>query len=583
MTITGKKMRRAWKEKILRSWLHPLLLVSGLSLFLLLLEWAHPYFFLPEDDNRHFFLPLFVHNYRSILSGELPLYNFHQFLGTPLFSMAQSAGLYPPAYLSVFLSTMLFGHFYATMDILVCMHLILGCLGFFALLKSLNLGGRAAFFGALTWPMCSFIMYWSGSWHFISGAAAYFPWMIYFSLKLYEKPKMGNCAGLVIARLLFFSIEVQMFVYAMILEFLTFLAILAIRNIRHEGKSIKGAAGYYAFSYACTLFLSMPLLLPMWHHMTISADRASPMLYEIFTSANIMPLLWLQGLLYYAFIVGPWFGRAAPNWPEVISLYGSFIGYVSLFFVLGCLALCARKAVRKEVGGLVSVFSGLVLLTFLWSAGVLDRILYLLPIINRFRWHFKVILFTDFYLLILAAFGMYLFLTHVSFTKRGKNAIFAAVMLLQFSVFFYLYFSHPQKHVKLRTEQIPVTESLRKDLAGGRVLSVGHKHEQIPLARGICCNNATLWQLYHFAGYSPILPEYNYRATLGLNNNASYDGPPEDLPLKHFRLWGVSHYVVNILEKKTYEDFFRKNGLVVTREDEYRVIYSDRQAYPLFF
>src|SRR5659263_672398 len=57
-------------------------LVFTLLLFFVIIEIRHPYMFL-QDDNRDLGLPNFVHAYRSLMNGEIALFNFHQYLGTP--------------------------------------------------------------------------------------------------------------------------------------------------------------------------------------------------------------------------------------------------------------------------------------------------------------------------------------------------------------------------------------------------------------------------------------------------------------------------------------------------------------------
>ena len=109
-------------------------IIATLSLFFLLLEHKYPYYFL-QDDNRHYFLPLFVHDYRSLLNGEIPFFNFHQLLGTPALAVGLPASLYPFVYLSVFLSKSLWGHYFAAIDILVFLHLIIAGIGLFILLQ----------------------------------------------------------------------------------------------------------------------------------------------------------------------------------------------------------------------------------------------------------------------------------------------------------------------------------------------------------------------------------------------------------------------------------------------------------------
>jgi len=54
---------------------YPLFLTLLTLAMLGVIETLHPYFFL-QDDNRTLFFPLFVDNFKTVLSGEFPLFNF---------------------------------------------------------------------------------------------------------------------------------------------------------------------------------------------------------------------------------------------------------------------------------------------------------------------------------------------------------------------------------------------------------------------------------------------------------------------------------------------------------------------------
>ena len=78
------------------------ILIFVLSFLFIIMEFKHPYYFL-SDDNRTFYLPFFTHNFRAIINGELPFFNFHQNLGISHFSNFQSAIFYPLTYFSMLL------------------------------------------------------------------------------------------------------------------------------------------------------------------------------------------------------------------------------------------------------------------------------------------------------------------------------------------------------------------------------------------------------------------------------------------------------------------------------------------------
>ena len=573
---------------------YPLLLVVVLAVFFLCLEYRYPYYFL-QDDNRNFFMPLFVHSYRSLCEGELPFFNFHQFLGHPLLSSGQSASLYPPVHISLFLSKLFFGHFFAAVDILVCLHLVIAGLGLFGLLKFLKLSDRGAFFGAITWPLTSIIIYTSSAWHHTAVCAAFFPLMLYFSLRLYGSWSTRNFFFLVVIRVLFFYMGyVQLFIYAVFLEALTFLVAGIALKIKGQKRGLPAGLLYYCLSYAATTVLSLPLLLPMWHQMTISATRQSAAAWEVFSSQCIRFSQWLAGLLYAPFTGGPPADIPLEGyWIDSVGQYFSYVGYVSLPAIVFCLVylLKPKKPRNGTVTPYILVFLIMAAVSLLWTTGGLNRLIYIIPILNRFRWHFRINIFTTFYLVVLAAMGLSLFLECVRFSGRAKSVTFTALMVVQICTFFYLYLSSPQKNIPVNPEKIPLKEPRQEALRQGRILSLrysflvpsldgtfGGRH----LANGICCNYATLWELYHVAGYDNFVIKDNYVAALGMNGDASYDGPPEESYINYFRLWGVKWYVVR-KKANVYDGYLTSNGILRRFDDAERTIYYDAHALPFFF
>ncbi len=634
------------KKGFLKSLYYPLLLIGLLLLFISVLENRYAYYFL-HDDNINYSLPLLVHNYRSLLIGELPLYNFHQYLGTELLSCGQPASLYPLIYIAVFLSKFFFGHYFATIEILVLAHLIIGSIGMFVFIKGIGLDDRCAFFGAITWPLSSFIIYVSSSWWHVSGLAAYFPWMIYFALRLLKENSYKNLIALVIVRLLIFYIgHVQFFVYAIIIECLTVFIFLIGFWLKKTIKDLVKTIKYYLFSVIITLLLSFPLFLPMWHLMKISG-RSSRLSYFEFSSGSYPIYSWIVGLVYPFSNVfyeksNTWLSRALP--------YLSHVGYVSLFFIIVCfifILIYFKKICMKRYFGKFSVFlfpfvilGGMTFLiyrwrtrlcvsyvgciflffiiicsifvlicfkriynnrrdfgklslfvyaffilggiVFFWSAGFFNRILYLIPVYNRFRWIFRMNIFTNFYLINLSAIGLYLFLRNIVYSSKNRYLIFWIIIFIEIANFSFLYLSSAQKNFRIRLENIPLEEPLKDKINTGRIISMGYQFEDQYFANGICFDYATLWGLYHFAGYEQLITQETSTACLGLNYIASYEIEKDKFPIDYFRIWGVKWYIVS---KKRIEcsTIFSEYDIQPIFEDDNRIVFFDKKANPLFY
>lgn len=547
----------------------------------LLIELKYPYYFL-QDDNRDFFLPVYVHTYRSLINGEFALYNFHQFLGYPIFSGALSGALYPFTYISVFLSEFLFGHYFATIDIYVLIHLIIGCIGFMFFLRELNLKNYAAFFGAVTWPLSSFIIHASNAWVTVSSVAAIYPWIVCYSIRLFRNYRCKEFVMLLIAKtLLFYTGFHQYFIYIMIFDFLMLLILTLKNTIIKHGELVK-AVKLYALNTFSVFFLILPMLLPVWHSMTLSADRSSKLGFGQFAYSYYDIKQWIKGIFYP-------FGINLGNSNVVIWNMDilSHIGYLTVIFIIICYIWYFKPAENKELKTFRFTFLILGLVSFLWATNLFfNFIIYQIPILNRLRWPFKLELLVNFHLIVFASIGLHILLTYISKKIKVIRIIFSFIILLQLLNFTCLYLLTPQRSFAIHLDKIPLEEPLKDELSEGRIISLGFNiwdphnkniESKSNTAPTLGFNYATLWQLYHFAGYEPLISKENSNASLKLNYKAIYT--KTDIPLDYFRKWGVRWYVV----PSTYNLGKYSSDLKEYKRDGKRVIYFDSQANPLFF
>jgi len=676
----------------------PLILCAVLLSVFAFIESKQPYFFM-EDDNRDFYLPYFVHNFESLLKGELAFFNFHQFLGIPHFSSGQTAVFYPVTYLCVFASKVLFGHYFAAIDIQVIFHLLIGALGFYAFLRALELNGMAAFFGALTWPLCSFVVYVSNSWVILAGAAAYFPWMIYFAIKLYQMPAAKNIAGLVIFRLLlFYAGHIQYFIYSVIFEILTFTLLILKKYGRDKDRMyLKHILKVYTISFVFVFFLSLPLLLPMWHQTSISASRSCRLPFAEYFSESYDMFQWLTGIVF------PFNDATAANkWAHRHLNSISHVGYLTVVFIVMTVVYLRReiknekiKQSRREIfkfgvsenikqckhenvkniehenlkyswlqnckhnetenfncNGLknikydelenirrngfknlkpvgrklksrgfnnnetwnskynikrlnetgnikygiryedyVQIFIILGIVAFLWSGNIVfNLVIYLIPVLNRFRWPFKMNFYTSFYLIAMSAAGLSRLLRTGSLKIKTARLIFPLIIFLQTLNFAYLYAYVPKKCFGTQLDRLPAEEPFKDRLTEGRIVSVGFNiwvpsdHNiagfNYHTLRTLGFNYASLWDLYHFAGYEPLVPKVNAEECNYMNFDAVYNNDDGVLPIEHFRKWGVKWYVVSNDKLDKYKSYMEAKGLVESFYDEYRTVFKDNGAKP---
>lgn len=576
LTIPNKTLYIIKPTSFSKYW-GPILLTLTTLIFFLVLELKHPYYFL-QDDNRDYNLPYFVHNYRSILNGEFPLFNFHHFLGSPSFATGASFAFYPFIYLAVFLSQAFWGNYFASIDIFIIFHLLIAGLGFWYLLKSFGLNDRSSFLGAITWPLSSFIVIISNAWCVVVVAASYLPWIVYFSIKFYRKFSYKNFILLISSRLLLFYFGyVQYFIYSLIFEVLTLSILILLENKSktHKNNMIP-IIKYYFLSYIITFIFSLPLFLPMWYQMTISAARSNPLEWNQFVNITYPLIKWIVDILHP---FSEW--SDLEHWAYRLKL--SHIGYIGLTFAFSSIAWFCKKEniASKKKYLLMSILLGII--SLMWSSSeIFNTLIYKIPILNRFRWPFKLTLFTNFYLIILAAIGLHIFFKKLKYNKKFKTNLFVVLILVNLTNFSFIYIFSPPVSFRLHMDKVPLEEPLVDKLKGGRIVSLGFRYDEPYTLNSIGFAYATMWGLYHFAGYDPLISKDNNDACLGLNYHAIYTDTTT-IPFDYFRTWGVKWYVVSNKDTKTIDYLNNNSEFTLKYKDVNRTVYYDNKAKPFFF
>ena len=571
-------------------WIFPFSLATILLMVFLYIEYKHPYFFL-QDDNRDYYLPYFIHNYESLLNGELASYNFHQFLGVPSLAVGQTGVLYPFTYLAVFLSNLFLGHYFAAIDIQVILHLLIGALGCYKLMEFFDIERNVAFFAGLTWPLSSYIIYASNSWVVVSAVAAYFPWMLFFSFRLYKDTTLKATMYSVIVRLfLFYAGHIQYFIYSVIFEFVTLIIYVVSCSGQGEKKaSIIKFIKIYMKGYIYVFILSMPLLLPMWHHTNISAGRSGRLQFAVFVSQGFPVDQLLKGLLYPFLQVNE---NTYASFRNMLNL--SHVGYVTIvLLVIGISDRYITRTNNIKINSVkLSVFVGPAILAFFWTTNwMFNYIIYIIPILNRFRWPFKLAFYLDFYLIVIATLILSYIIKRLSEKKVTKNIVLFVIITIQIFNFGFLYTVNPYKDFgEHHGDDLPIEEKLKNKLTGGRIISAGfdtwtptpeNNHAYLT-APTLGFNYATLWGLDYFAGYEPFIPVANSEACLGLNFTAIIEFN-DTIPVDYLRKAAVKWYIVPKDKIDEYLKKFIVYGIIPKYEDENRVVFYDVQAYAMVF
>lgn len=535
------------------------------------IELKRPYFFL-KKDNLDQNLPYYVHNIRSLLSGEFPLFNFHQFLGTPVFSCIQSAALYLPNYLALCLSRLLFGNYYATMEIIAALHLLLASIGFFRLMRSFQLSQWSCAFGAFAWTFCGSVMTVGSEWIQVIGYAAYFPWILLFSLRRpgrFDYRSFGTITFLRVMALYLGS--PPYFIYIVTFDILTLTAVYFIdtkKNMADEYTiKLKNNFAFtkilaeQACSYLCTAIIAAPLLLPALNQINLSASRNSPLSWQEYSKGGSLWLDWAGGLFM-----------------QFHNSQSKF-SHIGLFTVFFCFAAFWQRDRNKKV---VAVFLVLAVISLLWASNTfITHAIYHIPIFNRQRFPIKLIFFTDFFLIALATFGFDVLYRKL---KTARSMTFFCIVAILFSSHIGNLYLFNTSSPQVPGKTVPYREPLSGTLGTGRIVTVidsptmDNDDKQMYL---LGFNYATLFDLYHFAGYETLVLDKNQKASLDLNSSAdmyldrdtSFNPSLENL--QYFRNWGVKWYVLDKAVR------VNSSGILdlVYRDDKRSILY-DSNAKP---
>lgn len=611
----------------MRRWAAPLLLAAAVLAALVALEAKTPFYFL-QDDNRAQNLPFFVHAYEALAQGRIALFNFHQFLGTPFLATGQASVLYPPMYLSLALSQLFLGHLQGGVDVLVVLHLLLAALGMYWVARLLGLSEEPAFLAGLSWPLCSFVIYVGNSWVPYTAFAAWFPFMLAGALLLLRRPGPAPLALLVAARtLLFLDGHPQNFLYAAIFEVLVVgLATLADagvlaarRGIRFPGVATPVSASApaaprvprflprYVLSFVLTGAASAPLLFPMIAQTMASAGRSDALPLAVYLSGIAKASELLRGF------TDPFGDGLSLNSGRFYSFIGRPLAFLAAFGVAAVGIFLLARAWRRPDGMVIAtedatnrtlrrvllVAAPMAALAWFWATDTeFLTFLYGVPILNRFRWPFKLTIFLSFFLILLGAMGLQVLRNRllpdalsggafVSARRHRERVAAAAIVLvgaivLQYGDLVRLYLAYPLKSMKVQTEAIPLTEPYAETIGQERVVAMGFRADIGDTGKTIAYDYASLFGLYYFAGYDPLVSKANSTATMGLNYDAVLCrglGPTAQIPnTPQLRAYGVRWYVAPV---GTPDKDLAK--MVPVASDGMRTLYRDDRAVPMAF
>lgn len=558
--------------------------LAGVAVFFAALELLKPYYFL-QNDNRDYILPCMAHVFRGLLAGTPAFFNFHQYCGTPFFSMGQTAVFYPPSWLSAALSKLLTGELFAAVDIFIFLHLAAGAAGFFRLLEYFGAREEAAAAGAFAWTLNGFSVFLGSSWGYITAPTAYLPWLTLLSLKFFDTGRLRPLLLATALRVMFLYLGfMQFFIYSCLFEAL----FISLRNsLKYGAAWLKsGPARLYAAGYAAVFAAGLPLIAAMWRQVSDSAIRAEPFGRQMAGAMSNSIPLWLWGNIipqFHGFAGESWFALLRARFFSGLNWYESFLPYYSHMGWLTLLLLCWFPLWRRGGGKERAAALLCGALAFGWAMGWFNSVICFIPVLNRMKFNFKLTLFLNFFLMLAAYLNMSLWLDSIAPARRKlAGRLLAASSLLGF---FMIYAVSPHRGFLVHLDKVPFCEPLEKELSDGRIFTLGVPREEGAehTAALLGFNYATLRGLRHFAGYDPLVGKLNSRIANGLNISAAADIKPDELPsaMAYLRAWGVKWYVLDSRDSARYRASLLKLGLREKFSDARRVIFHDSGALPL--
>ena len=561
-------------------------------------EITHPYYFL-QDDNADWYVCSFEHTVRSAFSGELALYNFHQFSGIPHLDKGQSGVLNPMVYLAWILSHALFGHSCAVIEILAFIYSLMGGIAMFYLLKKLKLNEIASVIGGISWAFNAFSIVIGANWIIIIMTAGCFPLMILTDLYLLDKFSIKRVLIASVPRLMCLYIgHPQFFIYSFIFEVMAALTYLFVST--EDKKTVLPKAGKYILSFIPMGIWSLPLLLPMFFAMQNSADRGGNLDFDTFFSLSSDFGSWLFSLIYpftsrmHDYDLSQ--GISGDDGLMRMQTVTGHIGYIMVIsFVASVFLLIKDRKKRSDEKDCCFIMLPGLLVSSLWTFSMLfNRVVYYIPVINRFRWPFKILMFVNFFMIAVGAAGASYLIKIVQKRSKGKasKAVGAFLVLCVIANFSVLYFAFPARAIVFENSgDKPYSDPFCSIIGEKRYISKAGVNISVDVdtwritgdaPAGLDANFATYYGLNSRSGYDQLVTTESaeYRAILeDQTDNTGMISSLDETEIYQLRLQGVSFYVA----RPEDEDFFSSLGIEKVAEDKGRVLFYDPNAMPLVY
>jgi hypothetical protein len=506
------------------------------------------------------------------------------------------------------------------MEIIAVFHLVVAAVGYYRLTRLFALDEISCVFGSLTWTFCSFVIFTGDSWIQTVGYAAYLPWILFYSLQQIYRFELKWFIALIFLKVCNMLLGYpQYFIYTMTFEFLTVICVwLSSKYIKlsmhidnrdkYSPPSFIRLISAFICSYLVVIIVALPLVIQTLHQTSVSASRSQLLSWDEYVAFSYKLTYWLSGL------VAP-FKNAYPNTQFELH-YLSNIGYLPLIFIaIAIVFITITVAVNKDIINNISkinirtltsqahisncvitiIFTLLAIVSLLWASDIgITKMFYHVPIYNRLRFPFKVGFFTSFFMVMVSTFGfdmIYSKLKSSDLLVNTRNILITSILILHVINILVVNTAEPQRMFSRHFDIVPFDEPLKDIFADGRIVSAsiddvwdGEKIVPGFSAPLLGFDYATLWGVYQFGGYDPMVSYKNQSAAFNIKFNPVFNLPSDEPfsmhpdTLEYFRKWGVKWYVVDKRVPLPVNSEFQ-----LYAGDSIRYILMDRSAKSLVY
>jgi hypothetical protein len=566
---------KALASKIYRKTAFPHImgLLVLITLFFLFLENRFPFYSF-RNINGDFYFPILGHFYTGLTKEfELATYDFFQLLG---FSPLTLPGLmYPLTHVSFWLSKLMAGDFFWSIDIFVLLHQLIGALGVFALLREYGLRHRTSFIGALFWGLNIFVIARSSDFFYFSAAGAYLPWIQCFLSKTLKKVHLGHLSLLVVFRvLLYYSAGPEYFFFEMALEIVYMIFFYAKFGELFQRKSftfrensiwLKGLIvnDYYPLirQYVLGLFASLIFVLPVLLPLISNGSSFPPQAGEIRHSV----IAFLIGILY-------------PVSSESLQKFNLSLGenpliwHVGYVVLIGLSLLFIKKLSKNGFAKYLKPIFVLFLISFAFSFGLLCPLLRCIGQKNGFDAGIYVV----FYLTLLSAIGLENLWEFLS--ERLKILAFSLIVV--FFIFNVLVI-----HFNKSFEPSPCLpyQSLSDSFINARFIVISDENESCDRMHLMPSNVSTYWKMHNYGG--SLLNKLHKKSEEFefLSDSGFLNADLNSQLISRLRNRGVKYYLVSNSSLKNVLPALKKTFMSRIYTNDLLSVFIDNEALPLAF